>query len=171
MKKTTLCYCQSGIDFDVCCGRYLRPEADAVTVYPETAEALMRSRYCAYVLADEPYLLSSWHPSTCPLKIDFSGVDSMDWTGLSILRTDKGQAFDTQGEVEFTARYTVAGVEKQLHENSRFAREGGKWVYVDGKVKRNINNPLEGSKEKTGRNQLCPCGSGKKYKHCCLKKG
>ena len=170
MKKTSLCYCQSGIDFNLCCGRYLSRDVDSAAVYPQTAEALMRSRYCAYVLADESYLLSTWHPSTCPPKIDFSGIESVDWTGLSILNTDKGQDLDTQGEVEFTARYTVAGVEKQLHENSRFTRLNGKWVYVDGKLKRNLNNPLKGSTDKTGRNQACPCGSGKKYKNCCLKK-
>lgn len=28
---------------------------------------------------------------------------------------------------------------------------------------RNIEN-----KEKVGRNEACPCGSGKKYKKCCL---
>lgn len=128
----------------------------------------MRSRYTAYVLRDEQYLMDTWHGSTRPGKIDFSGVDSVLWTGLEIVNTGQGQPDDNDGSVEFVAGYKVDGKDKQLHENSRFVKEQGQWFYLDGKIKRNLSNNLGASAHKPGRNQPCPCGSGKKYKHCCI---
>ena len=91
----------------------------------------MRSRYSAYVLGLEPYLLATWHASTRPAALDFDA--GAKWLGLTVRghrATDDGRA-----EVEFVARYRVQGRAVRLHENSRFVREGGRWFYVDGDVR------------------------------------
>ncbi len=119
----------------------------------------MRSRYSAYVRADAGYLLATWHSSTCPENIDFS--QPVKWLGLEIVGHVDGGAQDERGEVEFKARFFQEGVMSCLHERSRFVREQGQWRYLDGRVVRH--------NEKIGRNQACPCGSGKKHKQCCGK--
>jgi SEC-C motif-containing protein len=91
-----------------------------------TAEALMRSRYSAFVQRDAGYLLRTWHPRTRPARIDFD--PGMRWTGLEILDTTDGSAFHTTGTVTFRAAYRGGS----LHERSRFERVDGAWVYVDG---------------------------------------
>jgi SEC-C motif-containing protein len=89
----------------------------------------MRSRYCAYVLCNERYLLATWHPSTRPRSIQFS--KNQKWLGLNVI--DASITGAASAEVEFTARSRVsnaAGVRQ--HERSRFVREGWRWFYVDG---------------------------------------
>lgn len=161
------CPCQSQLAFAQCCGRFIKSSQNGGTLFPPTAEALMRSRYTAYVLHDEMYLLQTWHMSSRPGNIDFSGVDSVTWTGLQIVNTEGGGLTDDKAMVEFIADYEVSGVRKQMHERSRFVREDGRWYYLDGKVMRNLGNAADGKVKKTGRNEPCPCGSGKKYKRCC----
>ena len=92
----------------------------------------MRSRYSGYVLAREDYLLRTWHESTRPEKLDLSDAGKINWLGLKIVRVEAGGPEDTQGVVEFVARYKVGGKAHRLHETSRFAREGGQWFYHDG---------------------------------------
>lgn len=92
----------------------------------------MRSRYSAYALNDEAYLLVSWHPTTKPSGIDFD--PALRWLGLDILGTTGGSAFHTEGTVEFRARYRHGNQPGEMHENSRFARLDGSWLYVDGTV-------------------------------------
>ncbi|WDV50559.1 YchJ family metal-binding protein [Streptomyces coeruleorubidus] len=104
-----------------CCGRYHSGTAAA-----PTAEALMRSRYCAFVKGDVAYLLRTWHPRTRPGTLEPD--PRMRWTGLEILQTSDGTAFHTTGTVEFRASYRGGS----LHERSRFERVDGAWVYVDG---------------------------------------
>lgn len=89
----------------------------------------MRSRYAAYVLALEPYLLTSWHPRTRPPSI---GVErGTKWLGLKVIEAK--QTGEDAAEVEFVARYKVGGGSAvRLHERSRFLREDGRWFYVDG---------------------------------------
>lgn len=92
----------------------------------------MRSRYTAFVLAREDYLLDTWHPSTRPASLDLQSA-KVKWLGLRILSTEAGGPDDDAGRVEFVARYRPGGAPAvRLHENSRFAREGGRWRYVDG---------------------------------------
>ncbi len=92
----------------------------------------MRSRYCAFVLKNEPYLHASWHPDTCPedLYLD-QGNASTVWLGLSVKHhriTGPDMA-----EVEFIARYRIGGGPAvRLHERSRFVRREGRWLYVEG---------------------------------------
>jgi len=96
------------------------------------AEALMRSRYSAYVLKLEAYLLASWHPSTRPQELHLDSnadASSTQWLGLEVkrhIRTGTDSA-----SVEFVARYRVAGRGQRMHEVSRFVRENGQWFYVD----------------------------------------
>lgn len=90
----------------------------------------MRSRYSAFAVGDEPYLLRSWHSSTRPGGL---GLDpGQRWLRLEILDTEGGSAFHAEGVVEFRAHYRDHGRQDVLHERSRFVREQGAWVYLDG---------------------------------------
>ncbi|WP_329379068.1 YchJ family protein [Streptomyces sp. NBC_01716] len=118
------CLCGLPASYGECCGRFHSGAA------APTAERLMRSRYSAFAVGNEPYLLSSWHPATRPSRV---GLDpAMRWAGLEILATTEGSAFHTTGTVTFRARYTRRGEEGALHERSRFERYEGAWVYVEG---------------------------------------
>jgi SEC-C motif-containing protein len=151
-----MCPCGTGRTFGACCGPYVEGQRPAAT-----AQALMRSRYSAYVRRDPGYLLRTWHPSTRPDDLDLG--DDILWLGLEILRSEAGGPDDREGVVEFIAHYR-SGVQRQsLHEASRFVREGGVWLYVAGDVRH--------SRQRPGRNDPCPCGSGRKYKRCCLGQG
>jgi len=90
----------------------------------------MHSRYSAYVKENESYLKSTWHEDTRPEKIDFD--PGIKWIRLNIKNTDKGGVNDEQGTVEFIATYKINGRAHQLHETSRFIRNHGDWVYLDG---------------------------------------
>ncbi|WP_328556458.1 YchJ family protein [Streptomyces sp. NBC_00358] len=115
------CPCGLAQPYVRCCGRFHRGAAAA-----PTAEALMRSRYCAFVKEDEGYLLRTWHPRTRPALVEFD--PGMRWTGLEILGSGQGSAFHSAGTVTFRASYRGGS----LHERSRFERVDGAWVYVDG---------------------------------------
>ena len=100
--------------------------------WPRDAEALMRSRYAAYVALDSDWLLASWHPSTRPTSLDLD--PAIKWLGLDV--KDHRVVDDTHAEVEFVARFRVGGARAQrLHERSRFVREDGRWYYVDGDIR------------------------------------
>ncbi|MFN3866419.1 MAG: YchJ family protein [Demequina sp.] len=119
------CPCGSGEAFAVCCRPLLRGEREAAT-----ATALMRSRYTAYVRRDEPYLLRTWHPSTRPARLD---LDGLRWRGLDVHAATGGREDEQEGTVTFTAMWEdEAGAPAAMHEASTFAREDGRWVYVDG---------------------------------------
>jgi SEC-C motif-containing protein len=115
------------LDFAQCCGRYLPPSQAAA---PD-AQALMRSRYCAYVLGHEDYLLATWHPSTRPDEARFE--PGTRWLGLQV-RAHR-QVDPAHAEVEFVARYRAGGRGHRLHECSRFVHEAGRWYYVDGDMR------------------------------------
>ena len=115
------CPCGLPEAYEACCGRFHSGAAAA-----PTAEALMRSRYCAFVKWDVGYLLRTWHPRTRPGQ--FEPDPRMRWTGLEILETGDGSAFHSSGTVTFRASYRGGS----LHERSRFERVDGAWVYVDG---------------------------------------
>ncbi|MFJ9587713.1 YchJ family protein [Streptomyces acidicola] len=115
------CPCGLAETYENCCGRF---HTGGTT--PPTAEALMRSRYTAFVKRDERYLLRTWHPRTRPARVDFE--PGLKWTGLEVLETTDGSAFHSTGTVTFHASYRGGS----LHERSRFERVDGAWVYVDG---------------------------------------
>lgn len=95
---------------------------------PETAEALMRSRYTAFVREERDYLLATWHPDRRPGSLDFDV--GRHWLGLRIQSKKDGLASDDTGQVSFVARFKVAGRAYRLEENSQFTRWSGRWVYV-----------------------------------------
>jgi SEC-C motif-containing protein len=121
------CRCGSGKLVVDCCG----PCLDG-TVPAATAEALMRSRYVAYTLSAEPYLLATWHTTTRPKSLNFDTEPPLNWIGLVI----KGHELqgDDHATVEFVARYKVGGRAYRLHETSRFVLEDGCWFYIDGDI-------------------------------------
>jgi SEC-C motif-containing protein len=123
------CPCGLGQAYTVCCGTFIDDGA-----LPATAERLMRSRYTAYVLAREDYLLRTWHGSTCPAHLGLQDVGPVKWLGLKILRCEAGDADDRDGIVEFVARYQVNGRAERLQEASRFVRDAGQWLYVGGQI-------------------------------------
>lgn len=96
---------------------------------PANALVMMRSRYSAYVLGREDYLLATWHHSIRPANLDLAG-DTSRWLGLEIKQY--AQQSENHATVEFVARYKIAGRAHRLHELSRFVREDGRWFYVDG---------------------------------------
>ena len=103
-----------------------------MTREPADAEALMRSRYDAYVALDRQWLLETWHPSTRPATLELD--PSTRWLGLDV--KDHRAIDDTHAEVEFVARFRAGGGRAQrLHERSRFVKEGGRWFYVDGDIR------------------------------------
>lgn len=125
--KTTTdmhCPCGSGCMLSDCCGIYLDGQATA-----PNAEFLMRSRYTAYVLMNERYLLATWHASTRPTHLDLTPTQ---WLGLSVRRHEAQDA--NHAIVEFVARYKVGGRAYKQCETSRFVREGACWYYVAGET-------------------------------------
>ncbi|GAB3100692.1 YchJ family protein [Lysobacter terrae] len=124
--NTSACPCGSGRAYSLCCEPFHREAASA-----PTAEALMRSRYCAYVHGDADYLRATWHASTRPATLDFSDAASTRWLGLEVKRHVLQDA--DHASVEFVARYRIGGGSAvRLHEISRFVREDGRWYYLDG---------------------------------------
>ncbi|WP_328885911.1 YchJ family protein [Streptomyces sp. NBC_00316] len=118
------CPCGLPATYADCCGRLHAGNAAA-----PSCEALMRSRYAAFVVQDAAYLLRTWHPDTRPPAIDFD--PGMRWERLEILATTDGSAFHTTGTVTFRAHYTDRGRADSLHEQSRFVRHEGAWVYTE----------------------------------------
>ena len=100
---------------------------------PDTAEQLMRSRYTAYVLGAEDYLLTTWHRSTKPDRLGLADAP-VKWLGLRVVRVEHGGRGDSDGIVEFVARHKPTGRAERLHETSRFVREGGRWFYLGGQI-------------------------------------
>jgi SEC-C motif-containing protein len=119
--STRSCPCGLPQAYDACCGRFHSGAAAA-----PTAEALMRSRFSAFVKRDTGYLLRTWHPRTRPAHLELD--PKTRWTGLEILETTAGSAFHSTGTVTFRASYRGGS----LCERSRFERLDGVWVYVDG---------------------------------------
>lgn len=162
------CPCGSGSDLTGCCGAYILGQATA-----PTSEALMRSRYSAFVLGEAKYLYNTHHP-------DFRSEDELaqlnatmgqtEWVGLEILHTRQGGPEDSTGEVTFAAHFKEAGQIKQLSETSHFTKQEGRWFYTEGKA-RIHSTPRHNAKAnapscKPGRNDPCWCGSGIKMKKC-----
>ncbi len=156
------CPCGSGREYTACCAPVIAGSAPAAT-----AEALMRSRYTAYAKGAIDHIMKS---CVADDGIDEEATrkwsESADWKGLRILRTEKGGPGDSEGVVEFVASYVMDGLKDEHHETARFVKRDGKWLYETGEVK---TETVVRASPKVGRNDPCPCGSGKKYKQCCGK--
>jgi SEC-C motif-containing protein len=127
MAKLIHCPCGSGKELSTCCARCLDAGEAAAT-----AETLMRSRYTAYTLLREDYLLATWHASTRPARLGLAEDAPTKWLGLEVKRHEEQD--EHHAVVEFVARYKVNGRAHRLHEVSRFVREAGQWFYLDGEV-------------------------------------
>ncbi len=161
-----MCYCGSERDYDACCGLYVSGAAQA-----PTAEALMRARYSAHCVGDFDYLDASVHPDVRDAS-DHEAMrqwsEAVEWQGLEIVSISGGQENDEYGKVSFIAHYAVQGMPQKLQEDAEFKKEHGQWFYVDGFV--HGQEPVRRETPKVGRNEPCPCGSGKKFKKCCAQK-
>lgn len=155
----TTCPCGSGADFAQCCG----PIIDGAPA--PTAEALMRSRYTAFSMGRIEHLDATHAPE---IREDFNHDEAersareVTWLGLEVLRAE--EPGDGTGIVEFVARFENAGQQLYHRERAHFRRIDDRWMYIDGEV-----NFKQAPRQvaKVGRNDPCPCGSGKKYKKCC----
>ena len=157
------CPCGSGRLLEACCGQYFE------TLSAPTALALMRSRYTAHVIGKSQYLadtLSTKQRADFDIEEFENAHSKLTWTGLEIRATTDGGVDHEIGTVEFVARCRDKDGPGIHHELSTFIREDGRWVFDDA-----VPNPKPTTRQvnKVGRNELCPCGSGKKYKKCCGK--
>jgi SEC-C motif-containing protein len=163
MNKEESCPCKSGKPFGECCGPVIAGERKA-----ESAEALMRARYTSYVTGDVDFLRVS---STKAVQAEFDEASSKAWSkaarwhGLEIISTEKGGPGDDEGVVEFRALYSANDEFCNHHEVSHFVKEADGWKFADGELVG--EKPARREEPKIGRNDPCPCGSGKKYKKCC----
>jgi SEC-C motif domain protein len=168
------CPCGSELTYAKCCGPYLSGKKS-----PPTAEALMRSRYTAYAGA-EPNIAYIKNSMTKTAQKGFNEKESTewatetDWLGLTVIKAE--QISDTTATVEFSVDYRFKdGARESLHEVGSFVFQNERWLYDDG----DSHVHPEGEEHhhpaptvvrehpKVGRNEPCPCGSGKKYKKCC----
>lgn len=159
------CPCGNKISYEKCCGKYIAGVEQA-----PTPEHLMRARYTAYTLAEVGFLKESYDPR---FRKDFDEKAATQWSkqskwlGLEVLRCEGGGKNERQGTVEFIARYSVEGKEYPHHEIAEFRKDEGdeRWYFVDGVAPK--KSPVKRDEPKIGRNDPCPCGSGKKHKKCC----
>ena len=177
------CPCGSGRPYEMCCEPYI-----AGAAWPPTAQSLMRARYTAYALGNIDYLGSTFAPSSgasAHAKTAGEWAAKAKFNKLKIAGTSKGGPDDTTGTVEFLATYEQDGQTWEHHEVSEFARDSqGHWRYIAGDSHRHAageghghhhthhhhdhgGHTLRRAAPKVGRNDPCPCGSGRKYKKCC----
>lgn len=164
MAETKFCPCGSQVELALCCEPIIRGKKLA-----STAEALLRSRYTAFALGEIDYLIGSHHSKTVG-QIKREEVEEWskgsEWLGLEILSVEAGLEKDTEGNIIFKATYKADGKEHEHMEKSFFEKENGAWKFLDAKaVHLGTYKRVE---PKIGRNDPCPCGSGKKFKKCCV---
>lgn len=160
-----LCPCGSEKNYSDCCQPLIKGEKKA-----ETAEALMRARYTAHVKTEVDFIHDTTHPKKrggFDRKQVTAWSKKSEWLSLNINAKEAGGPEDETGTVEFTARYREKEKLVEHHEIAEFARKDGTWFFLDGNPVRPVQSIRQGPK--TGRNDPCPCGSGKKYKKCCYK--
>ena len=156
------CECGLGPEIAECCGPYLSGDKK-----PETAEQLMRSRYTAYATENIDYIMATHDPDTVAdvdRESSAQWAKEATWQGLEVLNKEAGGPGDDTGMVEFIARYSIGTNAYAHHERATFRRVDGDWRFVDGEMVK--PKPSVREQPKVGRNEPCPCGSGKKYKKC-----
>lgn len=145
------CPCGLGEIYQACCARFIEGSA-----LPQTAEQLMRSRYTAYSMSNIQYIEQTMRG---PAAKNFDPISANHWATeanwLNLTVTDHTQNSEDSATVSFIACYEERGQKKFLAEKSDFKKVAGRWYYTEGQA------------FKIGRNENCPCGSGKKYKRCC----
>lgn len=162
--SNAICYCGLEKPYAECCEPIIKGEAKA-----RTPEELMRARYSAHATGNLQFLVDSVHPD----HRQGVSVEELEewsphvtWAGLEISSATPGET-DDEGYVTFTAHFTVKDVPQEMTEDSYFQKYNGEWMYVDGTVQG--EEPYRREAPRVGRNDPCPCGSGKKFKKCCGK--
>ena len=152
------CLCGSGKAFDACCEPLLNGDRIA-----DTAEQLMRSRFTAHAVEDFEYLHNTYVP-TVDTPYETEEYDShINWTKL-VIHSHEPDVRPGISHVDFSAYFAEKGREGVMHEKSEFIQRDGVWLF--NRPLREGPAPVKAS-PKVGRNDPCPCGSGKKYKKCC----
>ncbi len=156
------CPCQSGAKYSHCCELLIKGKKQA-----ETHEQLMRARYTAYTQIEMDFIQQTHDPKTNQ-DIDMQGsrewAETTKWDGLEIIETQQGGVDDEVGSVEFKATFLTDEGPQIHHELSQFHKRDGVWYYSDSSQP---SQTVVRASPKVGRNDPCPCGSGKKYKKCC----
>ena len=163
---TRPCPCGSGKTYAECCRKIVEGGEEATT-----PEALVRARYSAYATRNFPFLVETTLPAKRTPEVTAEELarrtDGVEWLRLDIL--DSGREPDSEGMerecVDYRAYYRIGSATMQIGERSFFQRVDGKLYYSDGAQLRPA--PMRRATAKVGRNDPCPCGSGKKYKKCC----
>ena len=157
------CPCCSQKEYLECCEVFITYKQ-----LPATPEALMRSRFTAYSQANIDYIVTTMKGlASMNFNADTSRkwAQMAKWLELQIVKAPSVLPHEKTGYVEFIAHYLLANKKYIIHEISEFYLENDRWYYVDGKPGE-LATKL--NKTKIGRNDLCPCGSHKKYKNCCV---
>ena len=153
------CPCGSGKVYGLCCEPYITGKEKA-----PGPEALMRARYSAYVKKEVDFIVSTHDPERAhrlDRKATEQWAEEASWLGLEIMRTED---LGDEGVVEFVAKFSQDGVDYDHHEVSNFVKKDGVWFFSDGYTP---SATVVRQQPKVGRNEPCPCGSGRKYKKCC----
>lgn len=156
------CPCGNKKTYENCCEPIISGKVSA-----PTAETLMRARYTSYVKGEIDFIINSHVPEgreNLSREETKNWAEESVWESLEILGSKNGGVDDKKGSVEFRANYTQGGLKNEHHEISEFEKIDGKWFYKDGNV---VPSTVVRDQPKVGRNDPCPCGSGKKYKKCC----
>ena len=171
------CPCGSDTPLSQCCQPLIQGKKKAAT-----AEDLLRARYTAFALGETDFILNTHHSKTRH-EVKREEIEqwskSSHWLGLKIVQKEAGGEKDEKGTLVFCATYQEtdkpAGAvsegspeetpKKEHWEQSFFEKEKGEWRFLDAK---GIQvGPYRRAEPKVGRNDVCPCGSGKKFKKCC----
>jgi SEC-C motif-containing protein len=157
-----LCSCDTKKPFADCCGPYIKGGK-----VPANAVDLMRARYTAHVRQEIDFImdtLSAARKKDTDRKETETWARDTQWESLEIQSTEKGGPGDDVGQVTFVAKFRENGEAKEHHELATFIKVNGKWQFEDGRLP--PQKPIKSEGPKIGRNDPCPCGSGKKYKKC-----
>jgi SEC-C motif-containing protein len=163
LQPNSPCPCGSGRTFAQCCEPVLKQQRRAAT-----AEELMRSRFTAHALRDYAHLHRTYLTTARePYRPETEGdAEALSWTRLVVHSHETSPSKPDGAFVEFSAYYQDDGAEHVIQEKSEFQRIAGEWFYT--RAVRHGPAPIKATHPKVGRNDPCPCGSGKKYKQCCL---
>ncbi|MEZ4220471.1 MAG: YchJ family protein [Polyangiaceae bacterium] len=156
------CVCGIGDSTETHCLPLIKGQRKA-----KTAEELMRARYAAYALGEVDFVLDT-HTPEAGEDVDREQTTQWskqsEWLGLEVLATEGGSESDDEGTVEFLARYKIKNVAVDHRERAHFEKRDGVWLFADSEQL--AGPPVKREEPKVGRNDPCPCGSGKKYKKC-----
>jgi len=161
------CPCGSGLEYNICCEPFING-----TKKVETAEQLMRARYTAHVTVDVAFIMNSVLPlkkHEHSEKTVLNWASKTDWRGLDIVNVTDGSNSDESGQVEFVAHFLKDGMKRKHREIAKFKKEDDTWYFEDGEKVVSEQQQIVNSEPKAGRNDPCPCGSGRKFKKCCGK--